>query len=154
MAKKKLTVQAMKKMDTAFDERKEVSILGYTVTIDKKFRDTKMQAMLTEIMKDIEQIREQKIELDVFSLFALNMIKQFTDVNIPDDLEGKIKVLYVMIDNGILLPLYQAFDEEEVDRLTNKMEQVKNANKSFVDSLLKQQEEAEKEAKENLEQEG
>jgi hypothetical protein len=121
---KKLTIGAIKKVDVQFNEKKEIDIQGYSVIVDLKFRPTKIQSLIDELVDKITYCQENNIEFDASAIFQYTMlllVKYFSDVKIPDDFSEQLQILDIMIDNEFLMPIIDAFSKDEVNNVLEKI---------------------------------
>lgn len=118
---KNLTLAAIKKEDAKqFNAQKQVEIKGYTLTVDKVFRPTKITAMLREMVEKISELKAKKVsieQLDFTTYGLLLTIKHFSSVDIPESIEEQLRVLEIMVDNDFLVPIVNGFEPEEMEKI-------------------------------------
>lgn len=140
---KKLTPAELKKQVKKLDAVEEfvVTIDGedYKLTHDTVFRITKQQKVLEDMMKYFSEINEDNMEmLDYASSYTvLLIIKHFTSLDVPDEIEDAMALLEVLVDLGVLANIVNTLPEEEVVKVYNLL----NETLENMDESLKQIEE-------------
>jgi hypothetical protein len=114
---KKLTVNTLKSQDSKQYTKRELTINGYKVEIDEKFRPTTIQRLLVEFFEKYQYIQENNIQINIVEYFPILLIKYFTSIDIPDDLETQLKIYELLIDNDYFEPIFNAFPKEEVTKI-------------------------------------
>lgn len=134
---KKLNLANLKKMDAKFNQKRELLINGYTVTVEEYLRPTKIQKLIVGMQNDIQNLESLGHEIDSFGLIAVQLIDQFTDIDMPTDTLERLKVIEILIDNEFLVPIMNAFNQEELEKATEMIQRSTDAQ----NELLKQIEE-------------
>ncbi len=91
----------------------------YEVLIDTKFKISKIQELLAEVVEKTQQLLKLK---DIFNIpYYINflIIKYFTNVEITkvQDFSEQLRVYKAMLDLGIFDQIMEAFDEKEVEKI-------------------------------------
>lgn len=135
--KKNLTLGAIKNDNKRFDERYEVTVNGYTLTIEREWRATKINEMINEIMETYEATKMQKQSiLEIFSPYVvLLMIKHFTSLKIPNKLDEQLKVLDWLVDGDYLTPIYEYLPKDQVDKTFTEIGKMTNRLNENIDGL-------------------
>lgn len=129
---KKLTLAELKKESKKLDEQKEVVIningTDYTIKYDLVFRKTKQRAVLEDVLYFFKEIGEQNIEqIEMASAYtSLLIIKHFTDLDVPDEIDEALLVLEEMVDMGLVGSLMNELPEDEVLKIFDLLTQTVN----------------------------
>lgn len=149
---KNLNIAELKKQNKKLDEKIEGEVLIgdqiYKISIDKVFRKSKQYALLDDVIDFINESGDRIELLDLMTPYmTLLMIKHFTSVNVPDDVEGALEILNVLIDLDALESILNLLPEEETTKLYELLTVTTERMKNNIDEIV-----AEVEAtKENLE---
>lgn len=131
---KKLTVNSLKSQDARQYTKKELIINDYKVLIDEKFRPTTIQRLLFEFMEKYQYMQENNMQMNVIEYLPILLIKYFTSLDIPDDLETQLKIYELLVDNDYFEPIYNAFPKEEI----SKIYEIAKKMRENSDELVKQ----------------
>lgn len=146
MAKQKnLSLTALKKINSSLNTRKRIYLDdNYYLDIDTHFRSTKIQAILEKILETNQYITENKIEnFDLVSYSLLLAIKEFTSLNIEDDLSIEIQALNMLIDLDYYQKIIDAFGDNMnkfVEKLTESLNNVNYIQNQMIDEMFKTRE--------------
>jgi hypothetical protein len=125
---KNLNLAALKKEDAKqFNVQRQVEIKGYTLTVDKVFRTTKITAMLKEMVEKVLDLRTKGVDinqLDFTSYGMLLTIKHFSSVDVPNTIEEQLRMLEILVDNEFLLPIVESFEETELEKIRSAVEKM------------------------------
>jgi len=147
---KKLTLDVLNKENNKLDVRVvgkiEVNGSEYEVEYDQIFRASKQQKVLDEILGFYEKVDELGTGiLDIATpYFVMLIIKNFTSIEVPDDIEEAMNTMSVLIDLDILHKILNMLPEKEVEKV-NKL--IEEALAVFQENLAR----AEEEIKEKIE---
>jgi hypothetical protein len=124
----KFTLKKLKQYHDALEEREKVEFLvEYNgvedlvyITIEKNFLQSDIVAMLQEYMKKIDVLRTKKVEmqtgfLEMYLIFQI--IKHFTDIEMPKSIENQLVVLQRLINTGLLFNIFVEFPREQIDKV-------------------------------------
>lgn len=131
---KKLTVNSLKSQDARRYTKKELIINDYKVLIDEKFRPTTIQRLLIEFFEKYQYMKENNLQMNIVEYLPVLLLKYFTSLDIPDDLETQLKIYELLIDNDYFEPIYNAFPKEEI----NKIYEIAKKMRENSDELVKQ----------------
>jgi hypothetical protein len=128
MAKKnkKLTLGVLKEQDEQLYKQKEINVKGYKVMIDTKFRKTKLQKLINELVQALDYIKENKYQIDILTYLYILLIKYFTDIPVPNELEKQIIMTNLLIDNGYFEAIVNEFDQNEINKFIEMLNVYKN----------------------------
>lgn len=123
---KALNMTALQKMDSQkFGGAKLVKVHGYDILIDEVFRPSKLAHAFAEYRDRVilasqqEDIESDKIDWPTYLLMLL--VKHFTNVQIPDDLEGQVAAYIYLIDNGFLEPIVAQFGKDNATKVNDAL---------------------------------
>lgn len=134
MANKKMNFSSLKARESKKFTQKKVFCDDYVVLVDESFRESKFASLLEEALKKMNYIKENNIEIDFASYSLILIIKHFTDIDIPEDLDKQLQILNMLIDFGYLKTILNSFDETEMAKLNARLiEYGKNAEKLVQD---------------------
>lgn len=114
----------------------------YSITIQKKFKDTEIARIFTELVKRSDCAREQKLDFDILGTILILLIKHFTDIGfikcetIEEEMESEIRALNALIDLGLFEQIVSEFDQAEIDRLSEMFEKHKDSVKRISDNFI------------------
>lgn len=143
---KELTLADLKKESKKLDEQSEFEIkigsTDYIIKYDKVFRKTKQRAVLEDTLHFFQQMGEENMKnLEMASAYtALLIVKHFTSLDIPDEIEEALAMLEVLVDLGVIGDIVNELPEDEVVKIYELLTQT-------VDSLNNNLKMAEAEAK-------
>jgi|GEM_PF-3068428 len=130
---KKLTAAELNKLSSKFNELKKVHILDgqYEVSIYTSFRESLIENVvmtyigLLEDLKKSENVTNETIKNTVVLLDTL-ILREFTDLPIPkkNDIPNLIKFTHNLLDNGILVEVYNHIPKDQIEKVKAKLEQV------------------------------
>lgn len=123
---KKLTLNVLKKQDEQLYKQKEINVNGYKVMIDTKFRKTKLQKLINELVQVSDYIKENKYQIDILTYLYILLIKYFTDIPVPNELEKQITMTNLLIDNGYFEAIVNKFDQNEINKFIEMLNMYKN----------------------------
>lgn len=154
---KKLDFSMAKKSIKKYDEKVRV-----VVDVDEKGEETfvnifpnfspiKMREMFQEMMKDEQNIIEQKLDsskINRGNWFYFNVVKFFSDLDLPDDTKEKAKYFMVFEQTPYFDKIVNEYPEESLkklaDMLTRMSEEVMELTDKQVEQLQKEMEELDK----------
>ncbi|MFQ3543655.1 hypothetical protein Q7A53_06185 [Halobacillus rhizosphaerae] len=148
---KKLTLTELKKQSKQLDATEEFFVtIGeseYKLTHDVVFRKTKQHALLEDMLKFFNSIEGHNVDwLEMASPYtALLIIKHFTSLEVPNDVDKALDMLTVMIDLDAITPILNVLPEDETNKIFELLKQT-------VENIKSNVEEAEKEAMELADQ--
>lgn len=143
---KNLTTAVLKKENKALDNTREFTVevngTEYKVTHDIKFRKTKQASLLDDIVSFFaEGVKNVKILELATPYTALLILKYFTSIDVPDNIDEALATLNVLVDLEIMDKIINELPEDEITDIYKLLDKtVKNMNETI--------EEAEKEARE------
>lgn len=120
-----------------------ISIDGddFMVTHDVIFRKTKQQKVLEDMIKffnEIDSFNAELLEM-VTPYVSLLIIKHFTSLDVPEELEDAMNFLTALIDLGVLGKIINELPQDEVVKVFELLTET-------IDNIRKNVEEAEAEA--------
>lgn len=119
---KHLTLQELKKQDkkAVTSEKAQVTIgdAEYRFTYDSRFRPTKINDLIDDLIK-LFNMGQNRLELfEMASPYtALLILKHFTSIEVPDDIDDALVMLRLFIDLESLDVIINELPESEVVRI-------------------------------------
>lgn len=125
---KNLTLTEMKKLNRKIDQKEEVTIfievdnedgetesLPYTFTYDRRFRKSKQYKVMDDVLKLYESMDEHPELVDMATPYiSLMVIKQFTSIQVPDNVTKALEILDILIDLQIFDKILNSLPEDEI----------------------------------------
>ena len=143
----KITQEGLKKVEAKKFAYKiiEVELEGenFQVKVDNSFRDSKVEVFVQNVSNDVEECEKKEIQIHPIVLSNLNLVKVFTDIEFPEETEGKIDMFYLLTDLGITEQVFEAFDEKQIQKLNEKIIQIQENLPKIIEELKKQNPELE-----------
>lgn len=123
----------------------------YSMMIDTKFSNTKVNALLDDLNKYFAQGMNKTELLDYASTYiSLLIMKHFSSIDVPDDIDEALTMMKDLVDLQWFAPIIDAFDENEIVQLFEKiylavaqMEQAMTEASNISDEQLAQLEKSE-----------
>ncbi|UGO48033.1 hypothetical protein PQE72_gp218 [Bacillus phage vB_BanS_Skywalker] len=141
---KSLTLAEMKKQDKVLSETKEefitINDTVYKVEIDVHFRQSKRNKVLDDLIKFFEAGRnDEKLYSIATPYTSLLMVKHFTSLEVPDDIEEALDYLQLLLDLGILGTIVNAMPDDQIvdlyEKLTETINEIsENMSKSVAEA--------------------
>ncbi|GAB6930085.1 hypothetical protein JCM10914A_40680 [Paenibacillus sp. JCM 10914] len=138
---KKLTTQALKRLESELNANKTISILNnsYEVNIQQVFRESRVEAVVIQYLALLQELKNRTDLNDMLiagTIGLLNslIIKEFTSIPYPQckSIEDHIKVSHVLLDTGIMNEVFNAFNPEELQKIEEKF---KSTNQNLGEIL-------------------
>lgn len=130
-----LTLSKLEVMDKKNDQTKEIEVNGYKININKVFRETKVKQLIAELAEVQIRLKNLDIAIEEFDFTGVTlglMLRIFSDLPIPNALDGLMKYVEMLIDNNFLEEILTHYDSNEVNKITKALNNtVKNANHFF-----------------------
>lgn len=133
---KSITLAEMKKQEKLLKETKEALITGakdtvWKVQIDTYFLPTKRNQVLDDLIKFFDASNKNAELTSIATPYtSLLLVKHFTNIDIPDDIEEALDYLYLLMNLRVLTPILNEMPEDEVvdlyNSLTDTLNQISN----------------------------
>ncbi|MVZ95841.1 hypothetical protein CTI30_19930 [Bacillus velezensis] len=121
MTSKKLNLGLIEESVSKYDKKERVQLTDDVhVFIYPHFAPSRISKMFIEIIKDPERAEEKGIDfkkINYFDWIAFSLIKEFTDLGIPNDIKNKIKWFHNLTDSEFFPLILSSFPEESIKRL-------------------------------------
>lgn len=142
---KSLNLTELNKQNKKLDGRTEHFIFAngdeYRVRIDIHFRKSKQYKLLDDIIDFFDKGNDNIDLLDLATPYtSLLIIKYFTDIYVPDDIERALEILDILVDLELIAEILNLMPEEEVAKIYELLS-------ATVDRMRENIEEADEEAK-------
>ena len=142
MANNKITLGKLKTLDSKTYTQKKIKAGNYDVLVDEQFRPSKINDMVLEYTQKLDYCREKGYDLKSGEYIFILMIRYFTDIDIPEDFESQVQMLKIMVDHDLLTPILNSFNEKEVEKMNDKINEFKdNVNKLVAEMKIEQESE-------------
>lgn len=128
---KNLTLAEMKRQNKKLDEKTEHLIYvnddEYSVKIDATFRKSKQQKLLDDLIDFFNEGNNDVDLLDMATPYtSLLLIKHFTNVYIPDEIDKALEVLEALIDLELIAEILNLMPEDEVFKVYELLSETVN----------------------------
>ena len=157
---KNLTITELKKQNKALDAQTEHTIvvkiqkgldeetgeplfdfIPYKIKIDNVFRKTKQHKLLEDLMFFMNEGNKRLELLDVATPYiTLLLIKHFTNLDIPDDIDEAIEVMNVLLDLDIFSEIVNLMPENEVIKMYETLNASIERMNLNIEEMLKESE--------------
>lgn len=121
MKSKKLSVSGVKTLSKSVDKKQKVQINDeYHVYIYPQFGMFKLQKMFENFVKSLLEAEEQGIDLSKISMndwLSFNVVKEFSDLDIPDDTKKQFEFYYELMNTDLLYPIFNEFPIESLEKI-------------------------------------
>ena len=142
MANNKITLGKLRTLDSKTYTQKKIKAGNYDVLVDEQFRPSKINDMVLEYTQKLDYCREKGYDLKSGEYIFILMIRYFTDIDIPEDFESQVQMLKIMVDHDLLTPILNSFNEKEVEKMNDKINEFKdNVNKLVAEMKIEQESE-------------
>jgi len=142
MANNKITLGKLKTLDSKTYTQKKIKAGNYDVLVDEQFRPSKINDMVLEYTQKLDYCREKGYDLKSGEYIFILLIRYFTDIDIPEDFESQVQMLKIMVDHDLLTPILNSFNEKEVEKMNDKINEFKdNVNKLVAEMKIEQESE-------------
>ena len=143
---KNLSLTELKKLNKKLDRKQEVTIfiedknadgeieeIPYKFTYDTHFRQTKQHRILQDVLHFMDVMNRSGEAVEMATAYStLMIIKHFTNISVPDDIEEAMDVLDVLTDLELLGVIANALPDEEVIKVYETIKTtLKNLNEDY-----------------------
>lgn len=136
---KKVNLTNLNKVaNKVFTKRKlTVQIEGqnFDIMVNEVFRDSDIELATLEIANMQQQCEEVGLQVSPFILSNLSLVKTFSDIQFPQEIEQQIQLFSLICDLGILEKIFACFSQEELDKLNKKAEDMAENLPKVIDLL-------------------
>lgn len=121
---KNITLTSLKQKNKIYNETIEVEIDGYSLKINKLFSKVKTTELTQEFLTNLnETVRNDSVNISSAYIYLL-MIRHFTSLGIPKELDKQMEWLSELIDSGYFTEIIGKFP---VDQVSNVIQEVTDA---------------------------
>lgn len=119
---KKLTIAEVKKQNKVLDEfdnyQIDVNGVTYNIKVDVVFRKSKQIKLLDDLIEFINEGNDRPYLLDSTTPYtSLLLIKYFTDISIPKDIDEAMDYLEILIDLELINEVINLMPEAELEKI-------------------------------------
>jgi len=141
---KKLNTTTLSKMAIQLNEKQKIIVLGeYEVQLHQTWRKSTIREVIMSYMDILQELNQQE---DVTNTTIANsvalidtlLVKAFTDIPFPKDqtdVASLIQITNVLLDNGILEEVIQAFHPDNIARFQTEFEAFQNRLGQYLGDL-------------------
>lgn len=142
-------MQAINKNANKFNEKISQQIEDrfgntYTLEVSKFFKKTDIQKLIVDYVAFKEQLNEISTQVKTieqsFFLFPILLVKYFTNVPIPDDVEEMLVVAETLINLDLLDKIIGVLPQEEIKRVNELIKKMSD-NLPLITDMLKEDDE-------------
>lgn len=157
---KNLTITELKKQNKVLDAQTEHTIVvkiqkgldeetgeplfdlvPYKIKIDNVFRKTKQHKLLEDLILFLNESNNRLELLDVATPYiTLLLIKHFTNLDIPDDIDEAIEIMNVLLDLDIFAEIVNLMPENEVIKMYETLNASIERMNLNIEEMLKESE--------------
>lgn len=122
---KKLTLSHIKEEVKIYSQKQKVQLSDeYHVHIYPHFAPSKIGEMIKEIIQD--KLNAEKVginfeNINMIDWVYFNIIKYFTDLEIPNDIKKKVQAYLFLRDSEYFPTIVNSFPKENIDRVSEAM---------------------------------
>ncbi|MDW0355635.1 hypothetical protein [Bacillus velezensis] len=142
MASKKLNLGLIEESVSKYDKKERVQLTDDVhVYIYPYFSPTRLTKMLTELITDQEEAKEAGIKFEDINPVHwghFSLIKEFTDLGIPNDIKNKVKWFVKLIDSEYFPMIIKSFPEESIEKLEKAVKMMKMSLDKFSNMSKKE----------------
>lgn len=142
---KNLTVTELRKQSRALNAQTSHTIMigedEYRIKIDKVFRKTKQHKLLEDLMEFLNEGNNRVEILDLATPYiTLLLIKHFTDLRVPDNIDDAIDIMNALTDLEIFSYIVDLMPEDEVVKLYETVSTSVDRMNANIEELMKEAE--------------
>lgn len=137
----KLNIQNINEQHSQYDEL-------FTITLNMNGKDWELKAnryfnksgidnIVQTVIKNFQFKRESMEKILIPYLYIL-LIKQFTDLEVPDDLIGQVDFLGKLIDLNIFSPIINSFPKDQMKLFFEEVNEFSKSLNENMDGLLEE----------------
>ena len=132
---KTLNYENLKKQDRAMFPKKTIFIDDYKIVIDKKFKQSKINKIIEELIEKEKYARIKELNFNIITMQYLYMIKYFTSVYISNQYERQIQELDWLCDQGYFEKILNEFNQDEINKINQSfIKIINNASKMISEA--------------------
>jgi len=130
MASKKLTLNAVHKENSKFNEKITVPLMDgkYEMVVNKYFKKTDIPKLIGDYMSINEQLKESGSNIDEYTdtiyLFHILIVKYMTNIPLPEDAVSLIAYIYELINLNLLSEIIDGLPKDQVDKASEWIQEV------------------------------
>lgn len=141
---KKATLSALKVKAKEYDKKVKVEIEDVLhLYIYPNFKPNKIKEMVLKTLTELVNSQKENVDLNnvrIEDWLYINILTYFSDLDIPNEINGKKEALDLLLDLDILEYIIAQYPIESIKKLENKIMEV-NKNMDMFNSMTKEQQE-------------
>ncbi len=134
MAKKMTLSNLQSQVNREYKPRKLI-LDGYEVLIEDKFKPTKIQQLIQELIGKSEYAEQNGLLFNIIDYSYILLIKYFTDVKVPNEYENQIQIMQTLFDLNYIEKIISEFNQDEVNKITNMLKNSVNNTTKLLEGL-------------------
>lgn len=129
---KQFNIEVLVDIDSRFSEQKKLTMeiehkgetKEFALYIDQEFRPSKIRTCVEDLVdkmhavRKINRLNQQEIG-EAYLVYML--IKHFTSFPSPELMEDEVKVIQMLIDNGLLYRIYAHFNPDQLEKVQEEV---------------------------------
>ncbi|PEV64248.1 hypothetical protein [Bacillus thuringiensis] len=134
---KALNITNIKKDVKHLDEMIDVTVGEYSLKVNKHFKASAISEAVFEFLSDRDKAFKAGKSIDeVLATYMLVIIiKKFTSLNVPDDIDGKIDTLKVLLDLELVGEIMDNLPQGELEKFYQTLDKTLDEMKKNLDAL-------------------
>lgn len=141
---KRITLNNLKSQANKTFTQKKITIDDYEFYIDEQFRPTKISELIDEYMAKLQYAEDKGVELSGVIIEYALILKYFTSIKVPDELEKQVDLIDVLVDLGYLETILNSFEESEAQKIAETMKKGADNAQEMIEKLSQMQEAGDK----------
>lgn len=111
----------------------------YKVKVDNIFRQTKQHKVMEDLIEFFNEGNERAEILDVATPYtSLLIVKHFTSIAVPDDIDEAIELLNAMVDLKLLGKVVEVLPENQVIKMYESLSSAVSRMNANIDEVVKE----------------
>lgn len=136
---KKLTLSQLSKEAKKYDSKKKIPLTDeFHTYISPYFNPKKLKEMVIETLSDFQ--KNELEDINMMEWLHFNVIRHFSDLEIPEEIESKLKIYNELQHTGLFETIVLSFPKESMERLKETLDTINN-NITNYNSLNKEDKE-------------
>lgn len=133
---KALTIEYLEELESLNTKMEEVIINGVSIKVCRFFKKTEIRKLIMEALKIFyeNKLDQKQTESTMFPYLNLLMIKYFTSLEMSGELDSQLRVMEILINNDLLVPILDEFPSSEKDKVLSEFTEMIFKINEFIDN--------------------
>lgn len=133
---KALTIEYLEELESLNTKMEEVIINGVSIKVCRFFKKTEIRKLIMEALKIFyeNKLDQKQTENTMFPYLNLLMIKYFTSLEMSGELDSQLRVMEILINNDLLVPILDEFPSSEKDKVLSEFTEMIFKINEFIDN--------------------